>query len=139
MKIDARISITTPQNNIDDAVFVDIEIEDRTSNQKFVTIRMNAEQFVLAALRHVGNCEVESCEVFSLERVGKKLELGKLEFVMPECDYRKRNEIACKLAMKECPEGWTPDLYFGSKDSFFNPGPGMAEMARTTIRRWVNY
>jgi len=53
---------------------------------------------------------------------------------------------AWKLAVtaqgrNECPDGWEPDNYYNSRDSFtYAAVNGIQEVtAHTTIRRWVDY
>ncbi len=129
MKIDARITILGSHNDGK----VTFEIEDRTSSTTFATVTMSAEQFVGAALGRLA-CSHCECEVVHAERIGKKMEMGELRFEMPAADWKTREDIACDVANRECPAGWTADQYFGSKGSFYKDGD--KEMARCTIRRW---
>jgi hypothetical protein len=77
-------------------------------------------------------------EVFDLDRVGKNMEHKRLEFQMPsgvvETAYT-RDEVAAMRAKDNCPDGWVPDLYFNSQDSYFKEMG--KDMAHCTIRRWV--
>lgn len=130
MKIDARITILGSHQDGS----VTIEIEDRTSSTSFVTITMTAEQFIGAAMGRLGASQCE-CEVNHLERVGKKMEMSKLKFEIQDCDYGDRDAAAVVAANRECPAGWTPDLYFGSQNSFYRDGD--KQMAQCTIRRLV--
>jgi hypothetical protein len=75
-------------------------------------------------------------DVMNLDKVGKTLEMDTLRFEMPkDCEYNKQRAVAIKLAHKACPEGWQPDEYFGSQNSFYHKDG--KNMAQTTIRRWV--
>lgn len=59
--------------------------------------------------------------------------------ISKELYYQKNSEELKKLAIRACPDGWEPDLYFNSKDSFFT-APGTVEdiyYASCVIRRWV--
>ena len=111
-----------------------IEIRDNDAATIFCKIELDAKQFV-AALGRLSNVEAKSMEVFNLDRVGKKHEHKKLEFEIPESGYDGRKEIAIKTAKEKCPEGWIPDLYFGSQDSFFMKDG--KEYARCIIRRYI--
>lgn len=56
-------------------------------------------------------------------------------FELPEANYMNRKEVAIETIKTVCPDGWTPDLYFGSQNSFFRENG--KEYARVTIRRWI--
>lgn len=73
----------------------------------------------------------------NLSHVGKKLVMDKLEFELPEdADYSTEKEMARTLAKAICPVGWTPDMYFGSQNSFFTKDG--KRYARTIIRSYVD-
>lgn len=133
MKINGQISIcggrTTPRDGK-----VKIEVRDADSGTLFCEIAMTDSQFIEAAMGGLAQQECE-CEVFNLERVGKKMEMDTLTFEMPKVEYDERDFAANTAAVAACPAGWVPDLYFGSQTSFFRDGE--KQMARTTIRRWV--
>jgi hypothetical protein len=63
------------------------------------------------------------------ERLGLQRESMPLEF---PCSDR---DAASDSAWLACPEGWEPDLYFGSQSSFFRRDG--EQWARTTAYRWV--
>ncbi len=128
MKIDARITILGSEHG------VEIEIEDRLSSRTFVKVSLTPEQFVQAAMGRLA-CQKCDCEVYQLDRVGKKMEMDTLRFEMPKMDWKVREESAYRIALEKCPEGWEPDQCFGSKGSFYRDGE--TEMAKCTIRRWV--
>lgn len=77
----------------------------------------------------------DSC---GLERVGKVLELEKIEFPIDYGGYDRKNRetAACQAARQHCPEGWEPELHFRSQGSFFTRDG--QPWARTSIRRWVD-
>lgn len=109
-----------------------IEIRDNVSNQAFVEVTLTAKQLcqALSRLMHTP-CKIET---HCLERIGTKMLMDKLEFEMPKHDYKNRKEVAEKEGARLCPEGWTPDLYFGSQHSFWSRDG--KEYAVTTIRKW---
>lgn len=110
-----------------------IEIHDRASSTMFCKIKLTASQLALMLSRRSHTpCDMETA---GLERVGKKMIMDKLEFAMPESSWNDRKEVAGREAIRQCPEGWKPDCYFGSKHSFFTKGA--KEYATTIIRKWV--
>lgn len=112
-----------------------IEIDDREASIQFVTIKLTPKQLSMALSRQVYvPCDIN---VVGLDRIGKKMEHKKFEFKMPPSDYSTKKEIAKKEVLNVCPDGWEPDGYFGSQDSFFKKGEEREEWARTTIRRWI--
>lgn len=129
-KLEGRISI------LGDDRGVEITIEDHVSSEPIARVTMTPEMFVRCAMGRLAcaTCEVE---VGELSRIGKKMEVSKFTFPVPDMEYGKRKETAAKLALTHCPEGWFPDLYFSSQDSFFRTLDGK-EMARCTMRRWVD-
>lgn len=109
-----------------------IEIRDGLSRIRFVKLTLTPEQLCRALSREVEiECEMQ---VTGLDKVGKKMEMANIEFEMPEENRNK--ELAARLAGEKCPDGWQPDLYFGSKDSFFNRNGKL--WGRTIIRRWID-
>ena len=134
MKINGQVTISGGRMTPRDGK-VRIEIRDEESGTMFCEIVMTDSQFIEAAMGGLAQQECE-CEVFNLDRVGKKMEMDTLEFEMPEVTtYAQRDGVAKALAAANCHAGWTPDLYFGGQKSFFKDGE--KQMARTTIRRWV--
>ena len=134
MKIkNARITILVSEGG---AV---IQIHDRDASVQMAEVRMTSAQFC-AAIGRQGyvECEMEVCD---LSRVGKAMEMKELVFgiSVPEkdrYDREKMKKIAIKAAKTECPEGWIPDTYYGSQNSFYIGSDGV-QYARTLIRRWV--
>lgn len=112
-----------------------IEIHDRSAGVMFVRIELTPEQ-LSSALSRLAWTPCEKMEVFGLDKLGKTREVNVLVFEVPEgSEWNKRKEIAIKEAERVCPEGWTVDKYFGSKDSFFTKDG--KPYAQTFIRRWV--
>lgn len=112
----------------------EIRITDEKSGVSFVQVKLNPEQpSRLFARQACVKCEVE---VRNLELVGKQLENDMLEFEIPSGTTRYNGlEQIVKLSKDACPEGWTPDEYFGSQNSFFTKGG--KSFARCAISRWV--
>lgn len=134
MKIEnAQITIMVSEDN------VTIQIYDRDASVMMAEVTMSPKNFcaALGRLSHV-ECELEVCD---LSRVGKLMEMKELVFgiSVPEkhrYDHEKMKPIAIAAAKTECPEGWTPDAYYGSQSSFYVGSDGV-QYARTLIRRWV--
>ena len=109
-----------------------IEIRDNASREEFVEVRLTASQLCQALSRSANTpCEIKTR---NLDRVGKTMIMDDLVFEMPKHCYINRKDVAKQEATRVCPDGWTPDLYFGSQRSFFSKDG--KEYARTTIRRW---
>ena len=130
MDINARVTILVDRDG------AAIEIEDDDAAITFVKLEMSTDQFC-SAIGRLSSCETLSCKVNGLDRVGKNHECKKFEFLIGDKNtaFDKRKEIAYDIAVKSCPEGWEPDKYFGSQDSFFTKGEEL--WGRVTIRRWV--
>jgi hypothetical protein len=129
MKLKCKISLLVDKNG------ARIELHDEPSGLTFFVAQMSAENF-MGALGRLGYSEVDKAEVFNLGKIGKKLLISKLEFEMPEGVLHKEQcEVAYRLALEKCPEGWEPDNYFNSQDSFFYKNE--KRCARATIRRYV--
>lgn len=112
-----------------------LELYDETSGIAFIRLKMNQEQ-ICKMFSRLAYCDTESAEVVGLNNVGKKQEIDKLEFELPEnADYFNNQEIALNIVDSLCPEGWEADHYFGSRNSFFDRDG--KKFARCTIRRWV--
>ena len=124
---DARITILANDGE------VKIELKDAKSSITFARVSMTAEQFV-RALSRTSYCDCD-CEVFSLEKIGKQHENKTFEFEIPKFEYNERHAKTAEIAKAVCPDGWLPDTYFGSKDSFFEKDGKF--YARCTIRRWI--
>lgn len=116
-----------------------IELYDHESNITFAKIVLDPKQ-VVTAFSRLGYVEC-SIELSNLDYVNKKMEYKKIEFKLPKfATWDQIKIVAEKEAIKVCPKGWKPDLYFGSKDSFFfktNRNDKQENWARCIIRRWV--
>ena len=113
-----------------------LEIRDKEAGIMFVDIEMSSEQFT-SALGRLAHVNVDKCIVRGLDKVGKKREVKEIEFELGKNvgygDDRKR--LAKKEATKNCPDDWTPRLYFDSQNSFFYKGE--STWARCHIERWI--
>lgn len=133
MKHKGRLSITRPRGGSGPEV-ISIRLVDDDAGIEFVQVEVELAAFsdCLTGLADT-DCEFE---VRGLENVGKRIERETIEFLMPDCEFGNRKSVAKEEAMKVTPEGWTPKLYFGSQDSFFQREG--KDYARTHIVRWVN-
>lgn len=130
MKINGKITILCDNDG------VRIKIIDDDSRCKFVEVELTTQQFT-SALGRLSNVECKSTKVHGLENVGKTQQFAPFSFVVTShLKSGDRKTRAIELAKKNCPDGWFPDLYFGSKDSFFYEDDEL--WARTIIRRWVD-
>jgi len=111
-----------------------IEIKDSGSNITFFRGLVSPEN-TCAAFGRLSSVEMSAAETYGLDKVGKTMEHKKFEFVMPPSEWKTKKQIASIAATDQRPDGWEPDLYFGSQDSFFMKDG--VEHARCTIRRWV--
>ena len=112
---------------------VELEIEDDLSHAVILRATISTEQFC-AMLGRLACVDID-IQIGELHKVGKKMEMDKLDFEMPK-EYPYHNkDAAIKLAKKLCPKGWEPDLYFNSQSSFTSKDNKV--IAHTTIRRWV--
>lgn len=114
-----------------------IELRDRNAATIFARVELTAVQ-LSQMLSRISNTDCQ-CEVFGLDRVGKKHEHETWEFEISQ-DLRgsQNSEELHKMALKSLALAgmdWMPDGYFGSKDSFFTRDG--KDFARVTIRRWT--
>lgn len=130
--IQGKLTISRVHSNTEDN-YIEVRLCDPDAAIEFVTAKLSLADFA-SALTGLGRvpCELETR---GLENVGKKLVTKTLEFPMlPDSDSGDK-EAAIAAAKLRCPQGWTPDLYFGSQSSFFQRDG--EPWARTTVRRWV--
>jgi len=111
-----------------------IDVKDSDAAITFLKIELTPEQLSQCLSRLV-NVKCESAIVCDLDKVGKKHTNKKLEFKMPSESMYKDVDTATKLAKENCPDGWEPDLYFGSQESFFYKDGEL--WAECTIRKWI--
>ena len=132
MKARIGIARTTSSHEYDS---ISIEIHDDKSNITICRGKITLENYakVLTGLHGV---EFDY-EHGDLSKVGKEMEVGEHRFELPSDSYdrEERLRVARDEAIATCPEGWKPDMYFGSRDSFY--AKDGKNYARCTIRRWV--
>ena len=131
MKLTGRLSISRIQGNTDG--FIEIQLEDKLSSQRFLEVKVPFDLFA-QILTGASSREVE-LEVEGLDRIGKKMLMDNMDFVMPEHTYENRKQVAYEEAKRICPEGWEPDSYFGSKKSFYQRDK--QDWVQCIIRKWV--
>jgi hypothetical protein len=131
--VSGDISILWDSQNKD----ISIEIEDRESSSLISLITLSAEDFCHAALGRLAKVKC-NVGVGELEKVGKKMIIDRLKFEIPKELWQRKEmkEVAEKLAVEKCLEGWKCDLYFDSQDSFFTEDG--KQFAQCTIRKWVD-
>jgi hypothetical protein len=116
---------------------LDIEIRDEGSSVIIVKATLNVKQ-ACQALSRLGNTPAK-VEVGELSRVGLYMIHDILKFEVDRSVYYSHHDDNNKglnlLADKACPEGWRPDYYFNSQNSFFTEG--QKSFARCIIRKWV--
>ena len=114
-----------------------ISVKDVNSNVTFLELKVSPEDVCALLSRQVMiPCYMTIAEI---EKVGKYHRHKKFEFLidteLPSYDSGYR-EVVKQLAIEKCPDGWMPDLYFGSKDSFFKKDG--QDYARCIIRQYID-
>lgn len=127
-KINAMITITATYDNA-----VNISLHDKDSGITFIEMKLTREQFINAAMNRLAMTHVENAEVRDLDKVGKRLVLDTIKVEIPKYGDEKS---AIELVQKNCPEGYVPDLYFKSRESFSQDNGKY--YAQTRIRKWVD-
>lgn len=118
-------------NTVDDKVKIEIS----EGRNEVLTLTVQSSEF-LRALGRLGNVACLEATLLRPEIAGRRQEHQDLEFPLPDgTDLGTRQQAAREAGMRLCPEGWTADLYFGSRNSFFTREG--KQWARTIIRRWV--
>ena len=135
MKIDTKLTISKPHSNQEEDTLVQLKVEDVSSGARFLTLEISARDLMVAIM----GLSATPCTatVRGLDKVGKQQECKDFEFKLPPSEYPtggSRKVIAEEVVRHVCPEGGTPDIYFGSQSSFFTRDGNI--WARTTIRRW---
>lgn len=131
-KLKGQITITRPMGN--NYNHVRIMIKDENSRAQFIEVEIKLDDFT-RALTGQGAIPMEFTPR-GLHVVGKIKEVQKLDFPLPpDTDYTKYKEVAKESAYRQCYEGFTPDLYFGSQNSFERTEHGV--IAHTTQYRYV--
>lgn len=112
-----------------------IEVTDDDARVTIVSFTMPPDMFCSALGRLVGN--KVTGQVGDLSRVGLVHESKQLSFEIPDYGYKRKDRIdeIHDLALEACEDGWVPDKYYNSRDSFYTKDG--KDYARVTIRRWV--
>jgi len=113
-----------------------IQIEDRNAGTRICEVKLGPEE-ACAALGSHASCKAQKATAYGLHLIGKYQIMDDFVFEMPEHDWRNSQEVAAEKAKRICPDGWMPDLYFNSQNSFFVDDDGKT-MARTYMRMWVS-
>ena len=121
----------------DDKKEICIEIEDKSSHTKFISVKMSMSDFA-ECVTGLSNCAGVG-NVRGLDRIGKIMEHKEIIFPIPNVEFNKKKIIALECAKNyleenESGEGWIPDAGFNSQNSFFKQGD--QQFARTFVRRW---
>mgnify|MGYP001806871344 CR=1 FL=1 len=113
-----------------------IDIEDKDANVIIFRGELNAEQFC-QMMGRLACTRFTEAKVGPLDKIGKIHQLERIAFKVPGITpySPNRKDVAREEAKRVCPEGWEPDTYFGSQDSFFTRDGEV--WAGTIIRRWV--
>jgi hypothetical protein len=109
-------------------------LEGRESGLRIAEVSIDPDNFLnmLGGLCNVSG----SAEFYSPDKIGLTQEHKKFEFLLPEHNYRNKEQVAQGELKRVCPEGWEPDEHFNSQGSFFEKGD--EKWARITIRRWYD-
>lgn len=113
-----------------------IEIHDSTSGVTFLRAELTPEQ-LSSALSRLSRTDIHKLELYSLDIVGKKLETDKLAFEIPsELRGSRYADQLHEIALTKLSDGWMPDKYYASQNSFYTDSEGR-DFARVNIRRYV--
>lgn len=123
MEISGKLSISVGYEK------TTLSIKDDNSKIQFLQCIIDNNEF-LNAIGSKGLVECY-CKLINTDVVGKKLVIDSMIFVVPKQD----RELAIEIAKERCPQGWIPDEYFSSQDSFMYKDGKI--FAKTTIRKWV--
>lgn len=132
-RITIRASSGNPPGGDADLTII---LYDNDAHIQFAEIFLTPEQFVAAMSR----LEQVECEIniFGLENIGKLRVMQPIEFSLGVKSIVgiKEKELAQAILKDKCPEGWIPEGYFNSQNSFFNKDGEI--WARTHIHKWVD-
>ena len=114
-----------------------LEITDDKSHCTFLRANITEEQLVLMMGRMA--CVKIEATVVALDKVGKRCEFKEFVFKVSDKDdfgHEERKEKAIEEGLKQTPDGWIMETYFGSQSSFFDKGKEV--WARTRIERYID-
>ena len=129
MKSKVEVQMSRPMYG-DGRKAMNISVRDAISSTRFLEIEIPYDEFVVALTSGIG-CGVG--EFRDLDVIGKRRESRRFTFPFNSKDiaHKEYATKAYEAALEYCPEGWQPQNYFGSKDSF---GDGWAAC---TIFRYI--
>lgn len=109
-----------------------ISLKDELSGMEFLQIDLDPAQ----TMRVLSRQAYVDCDFVTvgLNKVGKKVTRDYITFEMPSVSYDERDKVAEKLALQHCPPGWSPQLYFQSRDSFHRKEG--KQYCRVMISKW---
>ena len=132
----------TLEGNIDLLVGHDgttITIRDGLSSKPIIQVKLTPEQLSQALSRQAYTpCTFEYFHA-NHDKIGKKMENKhhsvKLPPELSKHGWRDNKEALDEFVLKNTPEGWIPDLYYGSQNSFY--WQDEEKYVRFIIRRYV--
>ena len=113
-----------------------IYVEDLSSGIRFLEMKLSPKQLSQILSRQA--CVEVNAFTKRLDLVGKTHECKRFNFEIPESLYSYNNrdvEKLKELADNLLSDGWESDLYFGSKDSFYQKDGKF--YARAIIKRYI--
>ena len=134
-EINGRITILVNQD------YTTIEVEDRDSTITFLRIKLTPEQ-LSSALSRLSDTKCESTQVYSLDKVGKKMQMSKEKVELPWEWYdlnRKelKDTVEAHLDSLAKNIGWLNYTYLSSQDSFVYSHQEKKFWVNALFRRWV--
>lgn len=115
--------------------YIHVEIEDKTSGIRFLSINMSMKDFANALTGSHVDCDME---VLAVENIGKVREYQKRRVFMSDAEYKAATDdrkyedksgIVEWLKKWHTINGWNMDTYLGSRDSIQFADGG----------RWINF
>jgi hypothetical protein len=135
MEHKAGLTISRPTCGNGDE-YISIQIKDVDAKLKFVELHISYAKFTEALTgRSEVDCEIK---VTDLHNVGRIKESKEFIFEMPKGSgmFYDNKDAAKDEALRLADKGWTPSLYFGSQNSFYQKFDKY--YAKTTQSRWVD-
>jgi hypothetical protein len=130
---DVRITILIQDKDIE------FKFYDYLSCKTFFIFSLNFSNFI-KALGRLAYVKCKSASVLNLAYLNKKMIHKPFSLRISKSlysnSYSKRKEIE-DLIKKKCPEGWIPDLYLNSQDSFKIDHTNNQYFVNTIIRKYI--
>jgi hypothetical protein len=129
-----QVSISRGTSSQNEEGYISITIEDKPSRCRVLEVTLDLKTFA-ECVTGLGSrsCALKVQNVF--DKIGRKMEHRTFEVEVPTTAYENRERVASEIIERQCPEGWEPVFYFGSRDSFFTKDG--KSYVKTTIRRWL--